>query len=543
MGEPPAAAVGPPWHYSTAEVAVSAAVLGAVLCNCWYEMYQLRNRYLEPGALEGIEPGIFGYLRDDSDHQWWMFRTNGPTLLAAALLHLGAGRALRARRAAVRTLTMLELLAGLAGLAFLHGSDVLFICLFAAGNFLLSRLSASIRPDTALWQSVPALTWVFCIVALLTASWLSELEFAKAVHPRLAPLDAYRGIMRWSIPFNFFVLRMISFTIDHHKACADGGRADAVLHYSPPPTYRALAETHRPLDRYSVLNYYAYLLYLPLYVAGPICSFNAWQVQMEHPQTEYKRKDLGFYSLRIANNLFLLEFFSYQCFAIAICAKVREKPALFATLTAGQTVFLSYACIYFLWLKFMLIWRCFRLWALVGGILTPENMTRCLATNYSVKEFWRSWHHSYNVWLLRYMYIPLGGSRRRLLNSFIIFNFVAIWHDLDWRLLHWAWGIVLILVPETALTWLFSGPRLLAVRGSPYYRHLCTFGWSCNIWLLVFANLVGFTYGVHGLHLLLDSFWQHFDGWVTGSVCLAVTAACNLMLYLRYGRPGKQVKC
>lgn len=32
----------------------------------------------------------------------------------------------------------------------------------------------------------------------------------------------------------------------------------------------------------------------------------------------------------------------------------------------------------------------------------------------------------------RYIYIPLGGSQRKLLNVWVIFTFVAIWHDLEW---------------------------------------------------------------------------------------------------------------
>lgn len=37
-----------------------------------------------------------------------------------------------------------------------------------------------------------------------------------------------------------------------------------------------------------------------------------------------------------------------------------------------------------------------------------------------------------NDYNFRYMYIPLGGSQRKLLNVWVIFTFVAIWHDLEW---------------------------------------------------------------------------------------------------------------
>ena len=46
------------------------------------------------------------------------------------------------------------------------------------------------------------------------------------------------------------------------------------------------------------------------------------------------------------------------------------------------------------------------------------------------------------------MYIPLGGRERRILNTFIIFSFVALWHDLRLNLLLWAWGIYICLMKK-----------------------------------------------------------------------------------------------
>ncbi|XP_039002203.1 membrane-bound O-acyltransferase GUP1-like [Hibiscus syriacus] len=48
----------------------------------------------------------------------------------------------------------------------------------------------------------------------------------------------------------------------------------------------------------------------------------------------------------------------------------------------------------------------------------------------------------------RYLYIPLVGSHRKLLNIWVIFTFVAVWHDLEWKLLSWAWLTCLFFVPE-----------------------------------------------------------------------------------------------
>jgi D-alanyl-lipoteichoic acid acyltransferase DltB (MBOAT superfamily) len=91
-------------------------------------------------------------------------------------------------------------------------------------------------------------------------------------------------------------------------------------------------------------------------------------------------------------------------------------------------------------------------------------MVRCVANNYSTLGFWRSWHRSYNLWIVRlaswlnlqdyhsltyrYIYIPLGGTKNVVLTTTLVFSFVALWHDLSFRLLAWGWLISLFIFPE-----------------------------------------------------------------------------------------------
>lgn len=71
-----------------------------------------------------------------------------------------------------------------------------------------------------------------------------------------------------------------------------------------------------------------------------------------------------------------------------------------------------------------------------------------MSNNYSVVGFWKGWHCSFNRWLVRYMFIPLGGSRPgRRWNVFVVFVFVAFWHDVEPKLFMWGLlnGIFLVL--------------------------------------------------------------------------------------------------
>ena len=132
-------------------------------------------------------------------------------------------------------------------------------------------------------------------------------------------------------------------------------------------------------------------------------------------------------------------------------------------------------------------------WA--DGIYAEENMNRCIYNNYSFEGFWRQWHGSYNIWLIRYMNIPLGGKQKKLLNTFIIFSFVALWHDLWFNLLLWAWCIYLCLIPEIIIKSYFTNENRQYLKYKMWFRYLRAWFCSIDIILLITANLIGFGIG------------------------------------------------
>jgi D-alanyl-lipoteichoic acid acyltransferase DltB (MBOAT superfamily) len=50
--------------------------------------------------------------------------------------------------------------------------------------------------------------------------------------------------------------------------------------------------------------------------------------------------------------------------------------------------------------------------------------------------------------VIRYIYIPVGGAKRVVLATTLVFTFVALWHDLSFKLLAWGWLISLFILPE-----------------------------------------------------------------------------------------------
>lgn len=183
-------------------------------------------------------------------------------------------------------------------------------------------------------------------------------------------------------------------------------------------------------------------------------------------------------------------------------------------------VWLSFWSLKCLWFKFLVTWCFARAWALLDGVAAPENMNRCLYNNYTVRGFWRAWHRSFNRWLVRYIFVPLGGSRgvsllRQFASNAVVFTFVALWHEPsvlfdDVKKLHvlaWGWLMVLFLLPELFAERLAKRPRVAAclARRPIVQRHLQALGGSVCIQLLIAANLVGYSYGRKGAQYVLKA--------------------------------------
>ena len=90
----------------------------------------------------------------------------------------------------------------------------------------------------------------------------------------------------------------------------------------------------------------------------------------------------------------------------------------------------------------------------------------------SVREFWRRWHISLSSWFRDYVYIPLGGKKRRALNTMITFILSGLWHGANWTFVVWGALNGAYQVIESAIR---KKPR--AWLGIPVTFALVTFAW------------------------------------------------------------------
>ncbi|KAH9258310.1 hypothetical protein BASA81_003359 [Batrachochytrium salamandrivorans] len=201
--------------------------------------------------------------------------------------------------------------------------------------------------------------------------------------------------------------------------------------------------------------------------------------------------------------LLSFEVFSTYVYGTAIARNLKSRNIAVEITSLEDiktTAHWSFATLFGAWFKFAIIWRFSRLMALLDGINPPENMKGCIASTVNFRVFWKEWHSSFNAWLVRYMYVPLGGSKRGLITqafaSVACFLFVAAWHDFELRMLVWGLGISVALIPEICGQYV-SDTWPLALRAQRDYPYLwdafaALFG-GLSIMALLFVNMFGFS--------------------------------------------------
>lgn len=289
-----------------------------------------------------------------------------------------------------------------------------------------------------------------------------------------------------------------------------------------------------PARDFTFRNYLAYALYAPLYLTGPILTFNDYISQLRYRPLSIETPRTIRYAVRFLLCLLCMELLVHFIYIGAIS---KADPD-WSSYTPAQLSLLSLYNLYIIWLKLLIPWRMFRLWSLVDGIDPPENMVRCVTNNYSTLSFWRGWHRSYNKWLVRYLWIPLGGADfrtplsavRSVAGYLLIFTFVALWHDIKLRLLLWAWLIVLFILPEVIARAVF--PKRKFEGRETQYRMLCAAGGVMNCFLMCAGNLVGFAFGLDGLNSILKGIFADYSGKLFWPLSVADTIHQVLTLYL-----------
>ncbi|KAG4304211.1 hypothetical protein PORY_002392 [Pneumocystis oryctolagi] len=455
--------------------------------------YRLFSKYLQRGW-------IAGRRMDNTDIQYAVFRKNILGLVFALVIHLSLGASFdcfskyfKVLKDNVQRRTLYNIFFSLIFLIVLHGTSVIKIYIIAYLSYCISCIFSNTKLN-------PALTWFFNIGIVFLNDIYKGYSFGS-IYYGLTFLDRYNGLVpRWQIYFNFTMLRLISYNLDFYWSKNS--------QISEKLTDSQLTEKNRinipcPDPDYCLRNFFAYVFYAPLYFSGPIISFNNFVSQLRYPSKNISNWWIKKYFLRLLFCFLLMEIMLHFFYVVAI-----SKTKAWDGDSPFQISMIGFFNLQMIWFKLLIIWRFFRFWALCDKIDSPENMIRCINNNYSFLGFWRSWHRSFNRWIIRYIYLPLGGSKLLIVNIFLVFTFVAFWHDISLKLFAWGWLITLFILPEVIFGYIFQSKKW---KDRPFYRHLCALGATLNIIMMMIANLVGFCLGIDGTKEIVNRIFINYQ--------------------------------
>ena len=189
-----------------------------------------------------------------------------------------------------------------------------------------------------------------------------------------------------------------------------------------------------PADR-QPLEYFTFVAFFPTLIAGPIVRARELLPQL--------RQTVVFNSEQSQRAVFLIMLGMIKKIAIAdflannLVDRVFDQPQLYSSL---ETLAAIYAYALQIYCDFSGYTDIAIGSALLLGFKLPENFNSPYCAR-DLRDFWRRWHITLSNWLFDYVYISVGGLRRRRINLYrnLILTFLigGLWHGAAWTFVLW----------------------------------------------------------------------------------------------------------
>lgn len=253
---------------------------------------------------------------------------------------------------------------------------------------------------------------------------------------------------------SFFTFQQLSYVIDSYK---------------------------KDIPQYSLLDYSVFVLFYPQLIAGPIVLHDEIIPQISSKTNkafDFKIFSRGFYlfTLGLAKKVLVADFLSrFSSFAFDATSQITGMDAWIGVLAYTFQIYFDFSgyC------------------DMASGIANMYGMELPMNFNSPYKaidiiDFWDRWHITLTRFFTRYIYIPLGGSRkgtvRTYLNILIVFLVSGVWHGAGWNYILWG----LLHGAANILNRIFKKP----IKKIPIISRIATFFFVSITWVFFRAKNV-----------------------------------------------------
>ena len=189
-------------------------------------------------------------------------------------------------------------------------------------------------------------------------------------------------------------------------------------------------------ENYGFVEYALFVTFFPQLVAGPIVLHD--EIIPQFNKKEKVRFDFDLVSKGIS--FFVVGLFKKVLIADTFGVVVATGWEQLYSLTSLEALIVSLAYTFQIYFDFSGYCDMASGIAFMFGIQLPMNFDSPYKAT-SIIEFWKRWHMTLSRFLRKYIYFPLGGSRKgaviTYVNVMIVFLASGIWHGAGWTFLVW----------------------------------------------------------------------------------------------------------
>ncbi|EDO38150.1 predicted protein [Nematostella vectensis] len=300
-------------------------------------------------------------------------------------------------------------------------------------------------------------------------------------------------------------------------------------------------KTDKPSPSFTLLDLLLYNFYLPLFANGPVMTYKDFHTQFHQPVQLLTKPELLTILWDAIRTLWWYIFLEVYLHYMYSAALVREAP-VFKGLSAWTITGIMYSQLNIFLTKYVVLYLLSGLFARLDH-LDPPGAPRCVSTLYLFGDMWRYFDRGLNVWMKRYIYIPMGGSRkgipRQITGSFLAFTFVWAWHggqvDNLWWFIPNCLGVVIEGLAGVVSDLPEVKAREASLSESNRRRVRALFG-SVTLCCLILSNLVFLQGSEPVWYYITRVYWQGFPVCPLVSLCAFYCCVQTNMELNRYKR-------
>ena len=462
-----------------------------------------------------LEPSYLTKFRDYQDLQWKYFRSNFFFFLLIGIVFVSLSKLIK--KYSEESLKYFYTVSGLCFAFYLIKIRIIYI-LIAMMIFFVSIKFINIGD-----KNFSILTWTELILLKFGINKLENTLGLKNYFKGQNDIDD----ISYEFIITFALLRMLSFNMEYKKIYFDETVPESIFSLNQARSHCMQCYDHNFCskclentvisdnkdkldDSFDLINFINYIFYLPLLFNGPIINYNSFNFQLgiwkDSQHNILLKMNKILYLLKLLLLIIIMEVYNHFLFPIFLFKGEYNTCEPNTEISLFYYCFICLNVLTFLWLKYAIIWKFWRLFAWTDGIFVEENMNRIIYDIFSLEEFFRGMNRSLNRWIVRYLYIPLGGKNKKYVNIWLIFAIMClIFNFLNGDYILFSICSCVLLDLEIFVKNMFINKFGEDFNEKIILRYLKYVVSAFYLVILYIVGLLGFHFSLQGIKVLMDN--------------------------------------